>query len=540
MGILNTDSALQRAAGAAATGQSVLDSGRALGAIGEVQPSGEGVIDAQGILVGLAQDEEEARFLEMPPEGMAPMIISIAAANASKAEGNTGVTLFTFTVTRTLTPYQDGRSIVSYDVTGSAGSTATAADFEGAALPTGTIGFAAGETSKTLTVPVQGDTDVENDEGFTVTISNPVNATLGIDTAVGIIWNDDEEPLIPFNPSVDDLLRVRAVWDGSKPAMLLVAKLSGDTGYNYYYVTYDAVFKNHRKALSFAGAPSITPILYNGSIHIVDHKSTSKTYLTVSQTTTVAAPIDSSEGAIFRMVAAPIGVEASPSGLAFVYRDGWYVKEGAFDGANAYEIGSVSTPTYDSYAINGFAYSDGEIAYTTFTEEDGPAFWYGRKGESWSSAQVSFINNILLTELAPNDAHWMESIVDSQDNLYVLFAYYELPSDAFSIRLFKRTYSGTWSSEKNFITFTTYEGDAIGFAIDTNNFLHISWSGSDGLNYSSNKTGSWVTQSNIANKTVGHYHENADLVLDGDNTAHIIYFDRVTSPASQTLSHISI
>ena len=36
--------------------------------------------------------------------------------------------------------------------------------------------FAIGDTSKLITINVSGDTVVELDEGFTVTLSNPVNA----------------------------------------------------------------------------------------------------------------------------------------------------------------------------------------------------------------------------------------------------------------------------------------------------------------------------------------------------------------------------
>ncbi|MFM7559843.1 Calx-beta domain-containing protein [Cylindrospermopsis raciborskii] len=40
------------------------------------------------------------------------------------------------------------------------------------------MNFAAGETSQTITVNVSGDTMVESDEGFTVTLSNSNNATI--------------------------------------------------------------------------------------------------------------------------------------------------------------------------------------------------------------------------------------------------------------------------------------------------------------------------------------------------------------------------
>ena len=60
--------------------------------------------------------------------------LAIAATDASKAEGDTGSTPFTFTVTRS--GNTSGASSVTYTVTGSGANAATAADFTGAALPT--------------------------------------------------------------------------------------------------------------------------------------------------------------------------------------------------------------------------------------------------------------------------------------------------------------------------------------------------------------------------------------------------------------------
>ena len=50
-----------------------------------------------------------------------------------------------------------------------------------------TLRFAAGETSKTISVPILKDTEDENDETFTVTLSRPHDATLGDATATGTI-----------------------------------------------------------------------------------------------------------------------------------------------------------------------------------------------------------------------------------------------------------------------------------------------------------------------------------------------------------------
>ena len=111
--------------------------------------------------------------------------LSIAATEADKEEGNSGNTAFTFTVTRS--GNVSGATTVDYDVTGSSGNPANAADF-GGTLPSGTVSFAASETSQVITINVSGDTDVETDEGFTVTLSNPSGgATITTASAEGTI-----------------------------------------------------------------------------------------------------------------------------------------------------------------------------------------------------------------------------------------------------------------------------------------------------------------------------------------------------------------
>jgi len=75
-------------------------------------------------------------------------------------------------------------------VMGDGGNPADAADF-GGTLPSGSVNFAAGETTQVITIDVSGDTDVEPDEGFHLMLSNPSGATLSLAGALGIIRNDD-------------------------------------------------------------------------------------------------------------------------------------------------------------------------------------------------------------------------------------------------------------------------------------------------------------------------------------------------------------
>jgi chitinase len=117
-----------------------------------------------------------------------PVLPSLSVGDASVAEGDSGVHDLVFTVT--LSKAASGPVSVAYATsngTASAGSDYTAAS--------GTVTFAAGETSKTIRVQVSGDTTVENNETLTLTLSAPSGATVGKATATGTITNDDTAPL---------------------------------------------------------------------------------------------------------------------------------------------------------------------------------------------------------------------------------------------------------------------------------------------------------------------------------------------------------
>ncbi len=73
--------------------------------------------------------------------------------------------------------------------------TADAADFVGGILPSGTVTFAANETMQTITIPVAGDWIPEENETFSLTLSNPINIYLnGSYPVSGTITNDDQIP----------------------------------------------------------------------------------------------------------------------------------------------------------------------------------------------------------------------------------------------------------------------------------------------------------------------------------------------------------
>ena len=137
-----------------------------------------------------------------------PAVVAIEPGQLSKAEGNSGTTRFTFTVTRS----GDTTSAVSvgYTVAGTGSNPVGAGDLSGGFLPyDGTVSFAAGETSKTISVDVLGDTVAEANETFAVTLANPAdgsNIKLGNRQATGTVLNDDNQapPLPPgFRPGAN-------------------------------------------------------------------------------------------------------------------------------------------------------------------------------------------------------------------------------------------------------------------------------------------------------------------------------------------------
>jgi hypothetical protein len=116
----------------------------------------------------------------------------IATDDALLAEGDSGTTAYTFTVTRS-GDTSTGHS-VRWAVTGDGtpGAFANAADFAGGTLASGRLVFAGGQTTRTITVQVAGDTVPEGREGFAVRLFDAsAGAGIGTARAIAAIANDD-------------------------------------------------------------------------------------------------------------------------------------------------------------------------------------------------------------------------------------------------------------------------------------------------------------------------------------------------------------
>jgi predicted outer membrane repeat protein len=116
---------------------------------------------------------------------------SISIDDVVVTEGNTGTASANFTVS--LSAASSLPVTVNY---ATSDGTANTADSDYAAA-TGSLTFNAGDTTKTITVAVNGDSKFETDETFNVNLSTAVNATITKATGIGAIANDDLESPTP-------------------------------------------------------------------------------------------------------------------------------------------------------------------------------------------------------------------------------------------------------------------------------------------------------------------------------------------------------
>jgi len=120
-----------------------------------------------------------------------PPVPTVSIGNAIVSERNTGTVNMVFIVT--LSQAAAGAVTVRYataDGTASAGSDYNAAS--------GTLTFAAGQTSQTVTVAVRGDVLVEGTESFRVLLSSASGASIAAGIGTGTISDDDQ--LAPASP----------------------------------------------------------------------------------------------------------------------------------------------------------------------------------------------------------------------------------------------------------------------------------------------------------------------------------------------------
>lgn len=139
-------------------------------------------------------------------------------------ESNGGSAQATFTLKLSAASTQS----VSVKVqTASGGSPTATPGIDYTSLPLTTVTFAPGQTTKTVSVTVLGDTLDENDEKFAITLSGVTNATIADGTGLCTILDNDDAPLVSASaPNVTEGNT------GSTAIMTFAVKLSAASARN--------------------------------------------------------------------------------------------------------------------------------------------------------------------------------------------------------------------------------------------------------------------------------------------------------------------
>jgi probable HAF family extracellular repeat protein len=144
-------------------------------------------INNSGQIAGVAMDAQGRYhgFLLTPGAGAPPPVVpSIRINDVERSEGRNGATAFAFTVQLSVPT----TSAVRVNFATANGTALAGSDYSAAS---GALVFNPGETSKTVTVLVNGDRTREADEQFTVNLSSAEGGTLFDAQGAGIIRNDD-------------------------------------------------------------------------------------------------------------------------------------------------------------------------------------------------------------------------------------------------------------------------------------------------------------------------------------------------------------
>ncbi len=249
---------------------------------------------------------------------------TLSIGDAAVAEGNSGTTSLTFTVTLSMAP---GAATVTVAYATEESSATAPQDYT---ATKGTLTFSGTTTTQTISVSVVGDTDVEQVESFRVVLASPSGATIVDGSATGTITNDDMASLPTL--SIGDT----AVAEGN----------SGTTSLTFT-VTLSAA----------PGAATVT-VAYateEGSASAQDFTATNGT-LTFSGTTTtqtisvsVVSDTDVEQAETFRVVL------ASPSGATIV------------DGSATGTITNDDMASLPTLSIGDAAVTEGNSGTTSLT-----------------------------------------------------------------------------------------------------------------------------------------------------------------------------
>ncbi len=287
----------------------------------------------------------------------------LSIANASVAEGDSGTTNLTLTLTASPAPSRKG-TLVSY--TTANGTAIAPGDYTAATSPK-QVEIPIGATSVTITVPVAGDARYESDETFFVNLRTPIKAKIAKGQAVAAIVNDDAVPTLSIaGASV-------AEGDSGTTVASLPVTLSAPSGTatTVHYATSDGSATAGEDYTAKTGDLTIPPGATNAAVTVaVTGDTTVETNETFSLT--LSSPVNAE-------LATPSGtvtiVNNDPAGAsALSIADAPAVTEGNSGTANASFTVTLSSPSASPVVVNyttadgtALAGSDYQAGSTTVT-----------------------------------------------------------------------------------------------------------------------------------------------------------------------------
>jgi hypothetical protein len=338
-------------------------------------PSAGALLSAPSTAVVTIVDNEQA-----------PGLPELSIANVTQAEGNSGLSNFTFTVTLSTVSNQTVTvHFASHDDTAAGGI-----DYDSVS---GMLTFIPGDLVKTIDVPVHGNTTPESNRTFTVDLGSVTNATLGKDEAVGTIV-DDDAPLSPG--SLQFSAASYSVSESSAQATIVVSRTGGSDG--EVSVAYDVPngtategsdYTNTHGTLSWANGDaadkSFSIAIINDSIHEPSE----------SVNVVLGNPVGAQLGAPSSAVLTITDDDASQSGSFNFSAASYSVNE---DGGNA-TITIKRTGGSDGAVSVQYATSDGTATGSAdYTTTSGTLSW--ADGDGADKTFTIAIANDALDELA--------------------------------------------------------------------------------------------------------------------------------------------
>ena len=162
----------------------------------------------------------DSNFLPSSGTLASPQVVrlppSLSINDISFVEGDAGTKFVFFTVTSTAS----SNLPISVDFTTGNGTATAPSDYQ---ATTGTLSFGPLTTTRVIVVTINGDTVFEPNETFTMTLSNPVNATIGRAQGIATIQND-EAPVLLTEQNTNHVIALDSVTQVRDPFPLATVR----------------------------------------------------------------------------------------------------------------------------------------------------------------------------------------------------------------------------------------------------------------------------------------------------------------------------